>query len=90
MTSRISMHPAKSRHLLIPQLSLNEYRVLPINCEGRNKGLDNSIGSKVQVDSDATADRTKDENLGTNDLYSLVKPQAERWLSPVHFTHGEA
>jgi GDSL-like Lipase/Acylhydrolase family len=43
--------------------------------------------SDVIAYNDAASELLKVENLKTNDLYSLVKPQAEQWLSDgVHFT----
>ena len=61
------------------------------------------VGSKVEAKgfrrngeviayNEAAEELLKGESLRTNDLYSLVKPQAERCLSDgVHFTrHGEA
>ena len=47
--------------------------------------------SDVVAYNHAARELLKEENVGTNDLYSLVKPQAERLLNDgVHFTrHGQ-
>ncbi len=61
----------------------------PVGSKAETKGFRRN--SDVVAYTHAARELLKEENVRTNDLYSLVKPQAERWLSDgVHLTrHGQ-